>query len=250
MKRAHRKATEGRGGRTGHFSFADIEAQLGVALEEGYRFVTSEEYARGQLDPEVRTVVLRIDIDGSCKKAGRLAEVFQRLGIRGTFFVRLHAPEYNPFSFEDYRVLAGIVDSGHEVGYHSEIVDQAAIWSETPEGCLRRDVEILNRMLGIEVVGVASHGGRTGLNNLDFWRRHSPQEFGLLYEAYERSERFDLFGRSFYVSDSEWTQWKCYENGRLLLGDRRTFGEHARCGHPLLYLLIHPDTYYDRHFYE
>ena len=32
----------------------------------------------------------------------------------------------------------------------------------------RRDVDVLNRILDISIRGVASHGGMTGLNNLDF----------------------------------------------------------------------------------
>ena len=31
---------------------------------------------------------------------------------------------------KNYRILKSIRDSGHEIGYHSEIVDQAAIWDE------------------------------------------------------------------------------------------------------------------------
>ncbi len=90
----------------------------------------------------------------------------------------------------------------------------------------------------------------TGLNNLDFWKERTAGEFGLQYEAYDSGEHFGLFARSLYVSDSEWTRWKCYENGSLREGDRRSFGEHAASKPSLIYLLIHPDTYFDRHFYE
>lgn len=232
------------------FTFAALEAQYRSALQSGYEFLTCHDYAsrKGNL-PEL-AIVNRVDIDLSVKKADRLREIFDRLGIKATFFVRLHAPEYNPFSFENYRILKAIHASGHELGYHSEIVDQAAIWGEDVEVCLRRDLDVLAAMFGARVQGVASHGGMTGLNNLDFWRGRSPDEFGLAYEAYDTSEAFNLFNDSFYVSDSEWTRWKCYVNGALCEGDRRSFGEHLASRHPLIYLLIHPDTYYDRHFYE
>lgn len=232
------------------FTFEKLEAQYRAALAAGYAFLTCEQYAarKGELPP--LAVVNRVDIDLSCKKADRLRLIFDRLGIRATFFVRLHAPEYNPFDFENHSILKAIRDSGHEIGYHSEIVDEAAIWGEDAADCLRRDLEILARMLDIRVRGVASHGGMTGLNNLDFWRDRSPGEFGLQYEAYDKTDAFGLFDRAFYVSDSEWTRWKCYDRGRLLEGDRRSFGEHLAGRHPLIYLLIHADTYYDRHFHE
>ncbi|ADJ65674.1 hypothetical protein G5B88_21330 [Herbaspirillum seropedicae] len=232
------------------FTFAKLEAQYRQALDAGYAFLTCEQYAREKDLLPPLTVVNRVDIDFSAKKAHRLRDIYDRLGIKASFFVRLHAPEYNPFSFENYRVLKAIRDSGHEIGYHSEIVDQSAIWNEDASACLRRDIDILNRMLDIDIQGVASHGGMTGLNNLDFWKNHTPDEFGLKYEAYDNGERFNLFNRSLYVSDSEWTRWKCYENGILRDGDRRSFGEHVTERPPLIYLLIHSDTYFDKHFYE
>jgi hypothetical protein len=234
------------------FTFEYIESQIKATLEAGYHLVTCEEYFNLKSRGEVPKLCLvnRVDIDLSCKKARRLAEIFNRLGVKASFFVRLHAPEYNPFSFENYSVLKYIRDTGHEIGYHSEIIDQAAIWNEDPADCLTRDIQVLNRMLDIEVRGVASHGGTTGLNNLDFWKERSAKEFNLLYEAYEESDRFNLFKEAFYVSDSEWTRWKCYNKGKMVEGDRRSLGEHALDRHDLIYLLIHPDTYFEKHFYE
>jgi hypothetical protein len=233
-----------------HFTFANIEAQYRAALDVGYQFITCLEYADRKGNLADLTIVNRVDIDLSVKKADRLRDIFDRLGIKASFFVRLHATEYNPFSFENYRILKAIRDSGHEIGYHSEIVDQAAIWDEDAADCLRRDLEVLNHMLGIKTRGVASHGGMTGLNNLDFWKDRRATEFGVFYEAYDKSEVFNLFEKAFYISDSEWTRWKCYDKGKLCQDDRRTFGEHLASRHALIYLLIHPDTYFDRHFYE
>lgn len=172
------------------------------------------------------------------------------MNIRGTFFVRLHAKEYNPFSFENYRCLKFIRKTGHEIGYHSEIIDQSVIWDEDEDDCLRRDIEILNKMLGVEIKGVASHGGMTGLNNLDFWENRKPNKFGLLYEAYDREPYFNLFNESFFISDSNWTYWKCYNKGQEIIGDHRKPAEHMKDNHPVIYLLTHPDTYYEEHFYE
>ena len=233
-----------------HFTFANLDAQYQAALDAGYEFLTCLEYAERKHALPALTVVNRVDIDLSVKKADRLRDIFDRLGIKASFFVRLHAPEYNPFSFENYRILKAIRDSGHEIGYHSEIVDQAAIWDEDAADCLRRDLDVINRMLGIVVRGVASHGGMTGLNNLDFWNNKRASEFNLIYEAYEKSENFDLFDKSFYISDSEWIRWKCYNKGRLVNNDHRSFSAHIKDKHELIYLLIHPDTYFLRHTYD
>ena len=59
------------------------------------------------------------------------------------------------------------------------------------------------------------------------------------FEAYDESPSFNLFKNSFYVSDSEWTRWKCYKKGNLVDGDHRSLSEHLVDKHPLIYLLIH-----------
>lgn len=233
------------------FTFDELRHYFQQALDNGYKVIRCVDYTDykriGRTD---KIVVNRVDIDLSCKKAKIIAEIFNDLNIKATFFVRLHASEYNPFSFENYRCLKFIRDSGHEIGYHSEIIDEVAIWQEDAVQCFKRDIQIINAMLDVEIKGVASHRGMTSLNNLDFWLDRRPEEFGLLYETYDKHLGFDLFRNSFYISDSEWTQWKCYNNGILVEGDRRTLGEHFSDNHQVIYSLIHPDSYYNEHFYE
>lgn len=233
------------------FTWATLEQEYRALLAAGYQVVTCAGYATLPSDARTgRLLINRVDVDFSLKKAERLLDLYARLGIKASFFVRLHAPEYNPFSHEGYRLIRRMLNEGHELGYHSEIVDAAAIWGEEPETCLRRDLAAMETMFGVKVRGVASHGGMTGLNNLDFWRQRRPEEFGLLYEAYDRGPNFGAFHQSLYVSDSEWVRWKCYDHGQLRPGDNRSPREHAADGHDLIYLLIHTDTYHDRHFYE
>jgi hypothetical protein len=235
-----------------NFTFKNIKNYFQEVLEHGYIILTCEEYITYKKSRNIDNKILvnRIDVDLSLKKALRIAEIFNDLNIKGTFFIRLHAPEYNPFSFENYRCLKMIKEMGHEIGYHSEIIDQSAIWSEPPEDCLKRDLDVLNRILNISVRGVASHRGMTGHNNLDFWKNNKPKDFGLLYEAYDSEPTFNLWNEAFYISDSCWTHWKCYDKGRLIEEDYRTLSEHLSDEHPLIYSLIHPDTYYDHHIYD
>ena len=233
------------------FTFSKIKQYFQEVLRQNYQVITCREYIDYKKNCQKNKVLVnRVDIDMSCSKAKRLVKIFDELGIKASFFVRLHAPDYNPFSFENYRILKYIRDAGHEIGYHSEIIDESAIWDESAASCLKRDIDVLESMLDIKIYGVASHGGMTGLNNLDFWKDREPAEFGLLYEAYDEKEAFDLFNNSFYVSDSDWTYWKCYDNGVIKQGDNRSLGEHCRDGHQVIYSLIHSDTYFDEHFYE
>ena len=233
------------------FTFTMLESYFRDVLVNGYTVITCEDYLAYKASARTdKILVNRVDIDISPKKAKRIAAIFNELNIKGTFFVRLHAHEYNLFAFEEYKCLKFIKDSGHEIGYHSEVVDQAAIWDESAEECLVRDITVLSTILNVKIKGVASHGGMTGLNNLDFWKDKTPADFGLMYEAYDRRPEFNLFHESFYISDSNWTSWKCFNRGNLVPGDTRDLGEHSRDQHPVIYSLIHPETYYDVHFYE
>jgi len=230
------------------FTFDKLKSQYETAIDVGYRIVTCEEFAtkywRNKKNSTDKILINRVDIDYSVKKAENIGQIFNDLGIKASFFIRLHAPEYNPFSFENYRIIKFLIDSGHEIGYHSEIIDQSVIWKENAEDCLIRDIQILNKIFSVEIKGVASHGGMTGLNNLDFWNDRKASDFGLLYEAYE------WFNETFYVSDSEWVRWKCYNKGTFVKGDSRSLSQHLGDYHQLFYVLIHSDTYYERHIYE
>ena len=232
------------------FTWKNLEKEYSEFLKSGYQIITCEEYVRQKGKLIQKTMVNRIDIDLSIKKAANLLDIFDRLNIKGSFFVRLHAQEYNPFSFENYRIIKRLLNSGHELGYHSEIVDQSKIWNEDAKECLIRDLKVLGEMFNYEVKSVASHGGMTGFNNLDFWKKNKPKDFDLLYEGYDEEPEFNLFNESFYISDSEWTQWKCYDKGKLIENDRRSPKEHLADNHQLINLLIHTDTYYTNHFYE
>ena len=49
-------------------------------------------------------LINRIDVDLSVKKAEIIVDILNSLNIKATFYP-LHAPEYNVFSFENYRIL-------------------------------------------------------------------------------------------------------------------------------------------------
>ena len=235
------------------FTYTRLKKSYEAALENGYEIISCEEFAlrkknKQELD---KLLVNRLDIDFSVKRLAPLLDVYKDLNIKASIFVRLHADDYNPFSFDNYRVLKKAISDGHEIGYHSEIIDQSHIWNEDAEACLLRDIDTLNRMFNIKITGIASHGGLTGWNNLDFWQNKTAKDFGLLYEAYDKEPEFNLFYESHYISDSVHPYWKAYENGIIMSGDNRTLDEHIIEDQPsVIYLLLHPGFMFNEHVYE
>lgn len=228
-----------------NFTLGHYREIFKLALDLEYEIIMCNDYFTDNFKTN-KILVNRVDVDVDCKKAKSIADIFNELRIKGTFFIRLHGKEYNPFDFENYLCLKHIRDSGHEIGLHSEIVDCSYIWNESAVQRLLTDVSVLDSMLNIKVNGIASHRGLTIYNNLDFWKHNKPQDYGLVYEAYENR----LFNHSFYVSDALITSWKSYNNGDLQIGDNKCLCEHLKDNHNILYVLTHPMSYYERHIYE
>ena len=223
-----------------NFTFKNLKEEYKKILKLNYQVMTCNDYVNKK--PKKKTLVNRIDVD--------ILEIFRSIKIKGTFFFRMHASEYNLFSFESYRIIKKILKEGHEIGYHSEVMEQSIIWGEDPVKCLKRDIEILEKIIGVKINGIASHGSLSGINNLDFWNKRLPSDFDISYEAYDKSKNFGLFWKSIYVSDSNWNHWKSYKNGKIMKNCQKSPSELCKENHNLIYLTIHPETYYNQHFHE
>jgi hypothetical protein len=234
------------------FSWASLENDLHRALLAGYSFQTLEEWydeTNSSKKSERLQFCLRVDIDLYPEKVDPLLAMLSRLGIRATFFIRLHSTSYNPLSFACLNLINHIRQDGHEVGLHHEAVDFSMMVPCASNNPLQRQLEIFEAIFGFRPKGVAGHGGATGLNNQDVFKKSSASDFELLYEAYDQTEK-GILTKSRYVSDSLWTEWKSYDQGKLRIGDSRPLAKHIDELPPLLYVLIHPDTFYHDYPYE
>jgi len=223
------------------FSLVHLTEIFKLAVDLGYQVIPCQEYLKYKRLSGKKVLVNRVDIDYRCFEASKIAEMFNNLKIKGTFFIRLHAEEYNPFSIKNYGYLKYIKESGHELGLHCEALNISKSWNLSPESLLRKDIKFLNRMMEITIYGVASHRELQEENNLNFWKHQRPSEFGLSYHAYDSEPKFNLFNASVYVSDSL-CKWNCYRNGVLDKTDTRCLCKHLRDNNRVLYTLIHPSN--------
>jgi peptidoglycan/xylan/chitin deacetylase (PgdA/CDA1 family) len=175
-------------------------------------------------------------------------EVLKKLDISATFFFRVFSPNYNPSSIACLELYKLLKNQGHEIGLHHDAMVAADILRISPLEAFLMQKSILEISAGVKILGSASHGSRYPRNNQDLFSMLTLPELDLRYQAYDQ-EPGGLFGESRYVSDSEWTQWKSYSRGKLLTNDLRGPELHATES-DLLYVLIHPDTYYERHSFE
>ena len=62
--------------------------------------------------------LIRHDIDYNLDKALEMAQLENEMGIKSTFFILLSSDNYNPFTYENQRIIKTIKQLGHEIGLH------------------------------------------------------------------------------------------------------------------------------------
>lgn len=162
------------------------------ALNLGYHFYSFGDWIEGSPTAE-RTIILRHDIDVSLEMAMRLARIEAGLGIRATYFIRLHSKLYNPQEPESLANLSELSKLNVEIGLHYERQVYKAKGGNYTE-MLARDAQLLSNILGKPITGCGGHrvGTFPSLDELVV------KSAGFLYDAYAP----EFVKERKYISDS------------------------------------------------
>jgi len=102
-------------------------------------------------------IILRHDVDLSVHRALRLAEIEKELGIKSTFFLRIHSEFYNIFEKDVFEKIKKIIKLKHEIGLHFDVDFYSPIKSEKNlVSYLLKDKKILEDLLS-KKIGVFSY---------------------------------------------------------------------------------------------
>ena len=229
------------------FTYSYYKKIFQKALDNGYHTITLKEFFCEEYNKSHHILVNRIDVDLKIDRLNYIYDIFEALGVKASIYLRLHSPAYNLLSFGNIAIIKKLISIGCEIGLHTELEDAAGYCLIERKELLRQEIKLFEAVFGVKIFGTASHGDMTHFNNLDFWKTHTAEEFQLLYEAYDEK----LWNHCRYVSDSEWTRWKSYENGILIKNDKRTPIEHMDDDKPkVLQLLTHPESWYKAYIHE
>jgi hypothetical protein len=228
------------------FTFRYYEKIFQKAIDSDYKIITLKEFFLDEYSKDERVLVNRIDVDVKIDRLRTIYKIFKKLNIKASIYLRIHAPDYNLLSIGNIRIIQDLISIGCEIGLHTELEDVGAYCNINKKALLKKEIDLFETIFETKLYGTASHGDMTHYNNLDFWKNNKASDFGLLYEAYDKK----LWDNCRYVSDSEWTRWKAYENGKLLENDRRTPIEHMDEGFKILHFLTHPESWYNRYIHE
>jgi len=92
-------------------------------------------------------LILRHDVDFSCKLAHKMALLESKIGVKSTYFFMMNNPIYNVFSRENKNYIREIKSLGHEVSIHFDMI----------HGELNREICIFQEFFDVEVNIVSIH---------------------------------------------------------------------------------------------
>ncbi len=178
------------------FTHSHYRACIEHALDSGCKFLRMKDALNGSDDDKV--ILMRHDEDLSLPAAYNLARIEADLGIKATYFVRLHAKNYNLLSQESYSSVHKIIEMGHEIGFHYELHAHPTLLLRE-EKIFVHSKALLESLLDTEITGISYHEPARFMDKDD--NRELPP--GIQYEAYE--ERF--MDNYKYISDSS-AHWR------------------------------------------
>lgn len=187
--------------------------QLLESLQKAdYHFLTYAEYvSKSEEEIPRKNIVLRHDVDKLPYNSLRFAQIQSELGIKGTYYFRMHKHSYNE------TVIKKIEALGHEVGYHYETMDTASAKFKVQSSKFKVGKENLeyNQLLDlayeqfcrnlvkfrkiVEIKTISMHGSPlSSFDNRAIWQKYDYKALGILAEPY-----FDLdFNATFYITDT------------------------------------------------
>ncbi|MCB0397206.1 MAG: hypothetical protein KDD36_11155 [Flavobacteriales bacterium] len=174
---------------TRDFTLRSYERLLSSLLENGYRFLTFEEYLEKGL--EGKQVILRHDVDDLPENSHRTAIIEHQLGIKGVYYFRIVRQSNHP------NVIRDIAALGHEIGYHYE---DLALARGDMQKAIKKFEDNLNYFREYYLVKtICMHGSpRSRWDNRKVWEKYNYRDFGISGEPY-----LDLdFNKFAYLTDT------------------------------------------------
>jgi hypothetical protein len=208
------------------FTLNQYKPLLEALLKQGFSFQTFEGFV---VKPKPRVLVLRHDVDKRPQNSLRFAKIQAALGIKGTYYFRMHKHSYNK------ELIKAIADLGHEIGYHYETMDSVSskfkvksskldsiasneklIDMAYEEFCV--NLEKFRKI--VEIKTISMHGSPlSSYDNRSIWQKYDYKKLGIIAEPY-----FDLdFNKTFYITDT----------GRRWDGDKFNVRDKATEENPL-----------------
>lgn len=170
------------------FTIEKYTSLLEALIIQKYTFQTFQEYL---IQPAVKSVVLRHDVDDLPENSLRFARIQNELGIKGVYYFRAVSQSW------DESIIKEIASLGHEVGYHYETMDTAKGDLDLAWDQFKKHLEDLRKLVPVSTI--CMHGSpRSKFDNKDLWKKYDYKSLEILGEPY-----FDIdFNKVLYCTDT------------------------------------------------
>ncbi|MBQ4395270.1 MAG: hypothetical protein II825_08260 [Paludibacteraceae bacterium] len=203
----------------------DIYRELLERLQEnGYELIPYSEYCRLKDEkkqmPE-RFVILRHDVDAKPINSLRTAQIEHSLGARATYYFR--TPESGCYDKKGIQagshkgemslpeVIRGIVNLGHEIGYHYEDMSLCGGDYEKAWAHFKSWLDYFRQYYAVETI--CMHGAPTSkYDSKDLWQKYDYKSLGLIGEPYLDTDFKDVF----YLTDTG----RCWDGYKVSVRDK------------------------------
>jgi len=155
--------------------------QLLITLkEQGYRFITFEQYCgikEEERITEEKYIIMRHDVDKRPQNSLAVAQIEHDLGVTATYYFRV-VPESNQPEY-----IKAIATLGHEIGYHYE--DMAICNGDVEQAYQHFQKQLSYFRQFYPVRTICMHGSvKTRIDNRDLWKLKDYKSCGILGEPY------------------------------------------------------------------
>ncbi|MDD2339474.1 MAG: hypothetical protein PHG79_04245 [Methanosarcina sp.] len=149
---------------------------LSSTLVQNYKPVTMTEYLSSEKLPKKFTLI-RHDVDRLPGNSLETARIESELGIKATYYFRATKSVFIP------KIIKEIADLGHEIGYHYEVLSDAAGDHSKAIKLFEKHLSEFRKICDINTI--CMHGRPLSkFDNRDLWKVHDFRKYGILGEAY------------------------------------------------------------------
>lgn len=156
------------------FTFRSYSSLVETLRNKGYSFKNIHQYIE---KPDLRSVVLRHDVDSWPRNALRMAQIEASEGIASTYYFRRSWQSFSE------KVLTAIRDLGHEIGYHYE--DLASFNGDYMKAIKSFERNLVYFRKYYPIKTIAMHGRPLSQwDSKDLWKEFDYRDYGIVTEPY------------------------------------------------------------------
>lgn len=184
----------------------DIYRELLETLQrKGYRLIDYRHYVMTSCRDDEKFVILRHDVDAKPWNSLKIAQIEHTLGAKATYYFRVGNESNVP------EVIRGIVQLGHEIGYHYEDMslcggDVDKAWSH-----FQTWLAYFRQYYAVETI--CMHGAPTSKwDGKELWKKYDYKSLGVIGEPYLDTDFSDVF----YLTDTG----RCWDGYKVSVRDK------------------------------